>query len=267
MSGIPHSNDCTQCIDERTQYNYCQRNPYVFKGMKYDEFKTFVDGSDTRTMAHCGMHILMDLMCNRHSPAFRYLLDSKKIPNELFLWPSISYDGIRIFFHVCVILCVSHEDIIYLLESDYITAPNVNYHNPKNNATPLDVICTQFGYCNLAQRIVNSGKITYESFVDTDGIIDLSKIACIHMLKDVLKANIIPDEMFNKIVIVNGEEHSIITRGSNHPVFLEYLANAGKIPKMSVNCFTSTSTDSNISNCNEETQNLDEKKSFVVSSI
>lgn len=238
MSGIPHSNDCTQCTNEQTQhsrdYDYYQSNPCVLKGMRFDKFRAFVDGSNTRTIARDGIHILMDLMVHHHSPAFRYLLDSKKIPNELFLWPSLSYDGVRFFFHACAVLCISHEDIIYLLESDYITAPNVNYHNPKNNATPLDVICKQFGYCNLAQRIVNSGKITYESFVDTDGIIDLSKIACIHMLKDVLKANIIPDEMFNKIVIINGEEHSIATRGSNHLMFLEHLANAGKIPKISV---------------------------------
>lgn len=198
------------------------------------KFKSFVDGCTHSEFApRIGMGLLSNVIYYNKIHAVKYLINTGKYTHEMF--GRKLYDGQNIFFDAC-----SHERpeiLLYLLGTDFITSSLVDTRDV-HGTTPFDYVCRYYHRelsFTIVKEMIKSGKMTYRTFLNNDGFIDLSKFTSLQMMDIVLESGIIPDEVLLNTKSARGDTSSVLFSNIRCKINLLHLIQSGKITDEIIN--------------------------------
>lgn len=193
---------------------------YAFQLIKMD-YENLEYNYETRR--ECGMSILWFLVFYEEVVHTMMFVDSGCLSSDMFSY--VFADGKNIFHYVCY-GDKYREMIEYFIGLHCITEAIVNATDA-DGKTPFDygiVGRSQNDEHMVVDYFINSGKLSYKSFVDEYGIIDLRKFQNIQIFQRILNTDIIPCDVWNKVIVdKHGCSHSVITRNICCWDMLRYL--------------------------------------------
>lgn len=170
-----------------------------------------------------GMDILWFLVFHEDILLINCLINSGKLSSDVFT--HVFANGKNIFHYVCS-GNKHHKMIEYFIELETITKTIVNA-NDANGKTPFEYAFMDRQECNIIaikNYFIKSEKLSFKSFVDEYGIVDLRKFQNVSMLQFILRINIIPCDVWNKVIVDKyGRTHSVITRNNFCWDIIRYL--------------------------------------------
>lgn len=201
---------------------------------RIESFVDIIENYDPTKFSKIAMDLLWYLAIYEKLQALKWVLLNKKFTQKMFLQKR--RHGGNIFHEIC--FGRRSEDIIScFIESKYIT-PELFNARDQTNMTPFDYICRHHNHVealSIIQKFIKSGKMTYETFLDNDGYVNLDKFTSIDMFNLILESNIIPSDVWNKIRRTCYRPECVLTRYAHCKIILLHLLKSGKITEQTIN--------------------------------